>query len=141
MRSLCHRHWRPFSCAGRSTNAVCLGSIDRAIHKTTLLYGKVIRQVLRLRYVVLVLFVCGLAGTVYLYNHVPTAFLPTEDQNYLICIVQTPPGASLTYTTDVARQRGQSHPPEQGRLWNLCRHGIQPQRGQLLELWTDLCSA
>ena len=51
---------------------------------------------------VLVLFVCGLAGTVYLYTHTPTAFLPTEDQNYLICIVQTPPGASLTYTTDVA---------------------------------------
>jgi len=33
---------------------------------------------------------------------VPTAFLPTEDQNYLICLVQTPPGASLTYTADVA---------------------------------------
>jgi len=79
-----------------------LGLIDRAIHKTTLLYGSVIRQVLRLRYVVLVLFVCGLAGTVYLYTHVPTAFLPTEDQNYLMCIVQTPPGASLTYTSDVA---------------------------------------
>jgi HAE1 family hydrophobic/amphiphilic exporter-1 len=54
------------------------------------------------RYVVLLLFICGLAGTVYLYQHTPTAFLPTEDQNYLICIVQTPPGASLTYTTDVA---------------------------------------
>ena len=79
-----------------------LGLIDRAIHKTTLLYGTMIRQVLRLRYVVLVLFICGLAGTVYLYTHVPTAFLPTEDQNYLMCIVQTPPGASLTYTSDVA---------------------------------------
>jgi HAE1 family hydrophobic/amphiphilic exporter-1 len=79
-----------------------LGLIDRAIHRTTLLYGRMIRQVLRLRYVVLVLFVCGLAGTVYLYTHVPTAFLPTEDQNYLMCVVQTPPGASLTYTSDVA---------------------------------------
>ena len=79
-----------------------LGWIDRRIHSSTLLYGKAIRQVLRLRYVVLVLFFCGLAGTVYLYNHVPSAFLPTEDQNYLICVVQTPPGASLTYTTQVA---------------------------------------
>ena len=76
-----------------------LGWIDRGIHRSTLFYGKAIRQVLRLRYVVLVLFFCGLAGTVYLYNHVPSAFLPTEDQNYLICVVQTPPGASLTYTT------------------------------------------
>jgi HAE1 family hydrophobic/amphiphilic exporter-1 len=81
---------------------VLLGLIDRAIHKTTLLYGTMIRQVLRFRYVVLVLFICGLAGTAYLYNHVPSAFLPTEDQNYLLCIVQTPPGASLTYTSNVA---------------------------------------
>ena len=44
------------------------------------------------------------AGTVYLYQHTPTAFLPTEDQNYLICIVQTPPGASLTYTSAVAQK-------------------------------------
>jgi HAE1 family hydrophobic/amphiphilic exporter-1 len=81
-----------------------LGMIDRAIVSSTVLYGKAIRQVLRLRYVVLVLFACGLAATVYLYNHTPTAFLPTEDQNYLICIVQTPPGASLTYTSDVAQK-------------------------------------
>ena len=81
-----------------------LGLIDRGIVATTVFYGKAIRQVLRLRYVVLFLFVCGLAGTVYLYQHTPTAFLPTEDQNYLICIVQTPPGASLTYTSAVAQK-------------------------------------
>ena len=39
-----------------------LGLIDRAIVATTVLYGKAIRQVLRLRYVVLLLFVCGLAA-------------------------------------------------------------------------------
>ncbi len=81
-----------------------LGLIDRGIVASTVFYGKAIRQVLRLRYLVLVLFICGLAGTVYLYQHTPTAFLPTEDQNYLICIVQTPPGASLTYTADVAQK-------------------------------------
>jgi hydrophobic/amphiphilic exporter-1 (mainly G- bacteria), HAE1 family len=81
-----------------------LGLIDRAIVACTVFYGKAIRQVLRLRYVVLILFVLGLYGTVYLYQHTPTAFLPTEDQNYLICIVQTPPGASLTYTSDVAQK-------------------------------------
>src|SRR6202041_518440 len=79
-----------------------LGLIARAIVASTVFYGKIIKQVLRLRYVVLLLFIGGLAATVYLYQHVPSAFLPTEDQNYLICIVQTPPGASLTYTADVA---------------------------------------
>jgi hydrophobic/amphiphilic exporter-1 (mainly G- bacteria), HAE1 family len=81
-----------------------LGLIDRGINATTSFYGRAIRQVLRLRYVVLILFIVGLYGTVYLYQHTPTAFLPTEDQNYLICIVQTPPGASLTYTSDVAQK-------------------------------------
>jgi HAE1 family hydrophobic/amphiphilic exporter-1 len=81
-----------------------LGLIDRGINACTAFYGKAIRQVLRLRYLVLLLFVGGLYATVYLYQHTPTAFLPTEDQNYLICIVQTPPGASLTYTSDVAQK-------------------------------------
>jgi HAE1 family hydrophobic/amphiphilic exporter-1 len=79
-----------------------LGVVDRGIHWMTRAYGVVIHRVLQVRYVVLVLFVAGLAATVYEYTHVPSAFLPTEDQNYLICVVQTPPGASLTYTTNVA---------------------------------------
>ena len=79
-----------------------LGWIDGRIVAGTVLYGKLIRGVLRIRYVVLLLFFGGLAATVYLYTTVPSAFLPTEDQNYLLCVVQTPPGASLTYTSNVA---------------------------------------
>jgi hydrophobic/amphiphilic exporter-1 (mainly G- bacteria), HAE1 family len=65
-------------------------------------YARFIHVALRLRYLALVLFFVGLAGTVYLYQHVPSAFLPDEDQGYLMCIVQTPPGASLGYTDAVA---------------------------------------
>lgn len=78
--------------------------IDRTIHGTTQWYGRVAHGVIRLRYVMLVVFFAGLAATVYMYRHVPTAFVPGEDQNYLICVVQTPPGASLTYTSDVAER-------------------------------------
>src|ERR1700735_895667 len=56
-----------------------LGMIDRAIVSSTVLYGKAIKHLFQLRYVVLLLFNAGLAGTVYLYQHTPTAFLPTED--------------------------------------------------------------
>ena len=80
------------------------GLIDRTIHKTTQIYGRVTHHVLRLRYLVLLIFIAGLASTVYLYQHVPTAFVPTEDQNYLICVVQTPQGASLSYTSNVAEK-------------------------------------
>ena len=78
--------------------------IDEGIRKVTVGYGRVTHYVLRLRFLMLVLFFAGLAATVYMYRNVPTAFLPSEDQNYLMCIVQTPQGASLTYTSDVAQK-------------------------------------
>jgi HAE1 family hydrophobic/amphiphilic exporter-1 len=58
--------------------------------------------VMRFKTVIFVLFLAGLAATYYIYNTVPTAFVPDEDQGYFLCIVQTPPGASLSYTSDVA---------------------------------------
>ncbi len=39
-----------------------------------------------------------------MYRHVPTGFVPQEDQNYFIVVVQAPQGASLSYTTQVSRQ-------------------------------------
>ena len=78
------------------------GLIDRTIQKSTQVYGRITHHMLRFRYVVLLVFIAGLTATVYLYTHVPTAFVPAEDQNYLICVIQTPPGASLTYTSQVA---------------------------------------
>jgi HAE1 family hydrophobic/amphiphilic exporter-1 len=65
-------------------------------------YAKIIHVALQLRYVLLVVFVAGLAATVWIYNRVPTGFIPQEDQGYLIGIVQAPPGSSLAYTTALA---------------------------------------
>jgi hydrophobic/amphiphilic exporter-1 (mainly G- bacteria), HAE1 family len=78
--------------------------IDRAIHGTGRVYGKIITGVLKIRYVMVVLFLGGLALTAYMYVHVPTGFVPQEDQNYFIVVVQAPPGASLSYTTNVSRK-------------------------------------
>ncbi len=77
--------------------------IDRAIHGTGRVYGKIITGILKIRYVMVVLFLGGLALTAYMYRRVPTGFVPQEDQNYFIVVVQAPPGASLTYTTNVSR--------------------------------------
>jgi len=65
-------------------------------------YAKSIHVALRLRYLVLLLFFVGLGGAAWMYKHVPTGFIPQEDQGYLIAIVQAPPGASLSYTSTVA---------------------------------------
>ena len=64
--------------------------------------GAVTFLVMRFKTAMALLFIAGLAATVYVYQHVPTAFVPSEDQGYFLCIVQTPPGASLAYTTEVA---------------------------------------
>jgi HAE1 family hydrophobic/amphiphilic exporter-1 len=77
--------------------------IDDGIKKLGSWYAGIVTfLVMRAKTVVFILFAAGLAATAYMYNHVPTAFVPSEDQGYFLCIVQTPPGASLSYTTDVA---------------------------------------
>jgi len=81
--------------------------IDAAIQGMARAYGKTICRVLNYRYAMVVLFLAGLAATAYMYVHVPTGFVPQEDQNYFIVVVQAPQGASLAYTTDVAKQAEQ----------------------------------
>ncbi len=79
-----------------------LGLIDRFIKWIISLYAVFVTWVVKLRYVVALVFVGALAATVYIYNKVPTAFVPSEDQSYFLIIVQTPPGASLAYTSEFA---------------------------------------
>ncbi len=77
--------------------------IDNGIKRLGRWYASAVTLlVMRLKTVMLLLFAAGLAATAYMYQHVPTAFVPSEDQGYFLCIVQTPPGASLSYTSDVA---------------------------------------
>ena len=45
--------------------------------------------------------------TYFLYNTVPTGFIPEEDQGYFFTIVQTPDGVSLNYTQEVVKQVGE----------------------------------
>jgi HAE1 family hydrophobic/amphiphilic exporter-1 len=79
-----------------------LGLVDKGIKKLIAGYAVLVTWVVRMRYAFALLFVGGLAATVYMYQHVPTAFVPTEDQGYFMILVQTPPGASLSYTTEFA---------------------------------------
>lgn len=79
-----------------------LGLFEKGLQKVIKGYAYAVTHVVRMRFVMLLLFVGGLAATAYMYVHVPTAFVPSEDQNYFINIVQTPPGASLAYTSEVA---------------------------------------
>jgi len=79
-----------------------LNPVEAVIQKTIAGYVVAVTWVVKWRYAFLALFAAGLGATVYMYNHVPTAFVPVEDQGYFMILVQTPPGASLAYTAEFA---------------------------------------
>jgi len=82
--------------------AAFIHGADAAISWLGRSYGKTIHVALQLRYLLLLVFFAGLGATVWIYQRVPTGFIPQEDQGYLFVIVQAPPGSSLAYTGALA---------------------------------------
>ncbi len=78
--------------------------INRLIEGGTAAYVRSLRRALSVRPLMLVLFVAGLFVAWWLFQRVPTAFVPDEDEGYFITVVQAPPGASLGYTTDICKR-------------------------------------
>ncbi len=70
-------------------------------------YTWIVRQTLRAVPLGLLAFVGLLALTGWWYSSLPTSFLPTEDQGYLIVSVQLPDAASLDRTSTVVDQLDQ----------------------------------
>ena len=62
-------------------------------------YARSIHFALKIRYIILVVFLAGLYATYAMYRIVPTGFIPQEDQGFLMVIIQAPPGSSLAYTS------------------------------------------
>jgi hydrophobic/amphiphilic exporter-1 (mainly G- bacteria), HAE1 family len=77
---------------------------ERIIDAGTRVYVGVLRSALRWRWAVVLLFVAALGGTYWIYRTVPQAFIPEEDPGYFLIQVQGPAGASLEYTSNIARQ-------------------------------------
>ncbi|MGK7912590.1 MAG: efflux RND transporter permease subunit, partial [Synechococcus sp.] len=67
-------------------------------------YRAGLSRLTRSRSLVIGLFVASLVVTFLFYQRVPTAFLPEEDQGYVISVMQAPDGTSLQYTSDVIEQ-------------------------------------
>ena len=108
-RQLDFLHIRPVSRAF----AAFIHGADAAVTWLASTYAKVIHVALQLRYLLLLVFFAGMGATVWIYQHVPTGFIPQEDQSFLMVIVQAPPGSSLAYTGALADRAeviiGQNH--------------------------------
>jgi hydrophobic/amphiphilic exporter-1 (mainly G- bacteria), HAE1 family len=81
-------------------NQVFAWIIDKYTRAITFLTKKVVRPFVLAGFVALILF------TYFLYNLVPTGFIPEEDQGYFFTIVQAPDGVSLNYTNEIMDQIG-----------------------------------
>ena len=64
-------------------------------------YQTALQHVLGWRLAATVAFLALLGCTYLIYQRVPRAFIPEDDQGYIMFIVQSPQGASLTYTRDI----------------------------------------
>ncbi|MGB9146876.1 MAG: multidrug efflux RND transporter permease subunit [Acidobacteriaceae bacterium] len=81
-----------------------LHAAERGVKAMGALYARTIHGVLKIRWVMLALFLLGLTAAWWEYTHVPTAFVPTEDQGYIMILIQAPQGASLAYTTHIGEE-------------------------------------
>ena len=59
------------------------------------MYRNAVRHVIGWRFAAVLVFFAALGLTYWIYNKVPRAFIPEDDQGYIIFIVQAPQGASL----------------------------------------------
>jgi HAE1 family hydrophobic/amphiphilic exporter-1 len=87
---------------------------NRVFNASSDAYKSVVHKVVEYKYVGLLAFVGALVLSGFLYRKIPQGFIPEEDQGYLMIAVQTPQGASLTYTRDVCAKVEEvvSHVPE-----------------------------
>jgi hydrophobic/amphiphilic exporter-1 (mainly G- bacteria), HAE1 family len=89
-------------------------AFNRVVDSGTQLYRKTLHSVIGWRLASLLLFFAVLGATYWLYQRVPRAFIPEDDQGYVVFIVQAPQGASLNYTRDICAkvEESLSHVPE-----------------------------
>jgi hydrophobe/amphiphile efflux-1 (HAE1) family protein len=80
---------------------------NRGFARASASYGNGVRRITAVRVAVLVVFALLLVATWGIFQIVPGGFIPNQDKQYLIGIVQLPDAASLDRTEDVVRQISQ----------------------------------
>ncbi|WP_081717033.1 efflux RND transporter permease subunit [Leptolyngbya sp. Heron Island J] len=88
---------------GQTLNRV-FALINHILERMQAGYQRVLRQIIRFKMVVIGLFIVSLGATGWLYLTVPTAFIPDEDQGYVMNIIQGPEGTTQEYTGEVIDQ-------------------------------------
>lgn len=67
-------------------------------------YRNIIHFFSRIKIIIVGVFIAGLVATAWMYQIVPSGFIPEEDQGYFIILGQAPAGVSLNYTRAQAKE-------------------------------------
>jgi hydrophobe/amphiphile efflux-1 (HAE1) family protein len=76
---------------------------NRMYSRSAATYGGVLSRVMSRRLRCVAVFVLIVAGLGWLYQRMPTAYLPDEDQGILLCQLVLPPNSTLEQTGEVAK--------------------------------------
>jgi multidrug efflux pump subunit AcrB len=83
---------------------VFLGVFNRFFDRLSSGYGVIVRSLVRVGFIVLVIYGGLLALTVWGFNVTPKGFIPEQDKGYLVVNAQLPEGASLERTDKMVAQ-------------------------------------
>jgi HAE1 family hydrophobic/amphiphilic exporter-1 len=76
---------------------------DWLVERVTGVYAGILRFIVTLWPITIIVIVAFVAGTVLVNTHLPTGFIPSEDQGIIYAVIQTPPGSTLEYTNSKSR--------------------------------------
>ncbi len=99
--ALCASLLKPVAAGSHHAKRGFWGWFNRGFSRTAKGYEGLVARILRKAPRSLVVYLAILAGVAYLYQRMPSSFLPGEDQGYVLVNVQLPPGATLERTTRV----------------------------------------
>lgn len=77
---------------------------NRLFARLTKAYGKSVAMVIKRMFVAFALFAAMLGGIIYLFNAIPTSFVPNEDQGYVLAQVILPDSSSLDRTFEATKK-------------------------------------
>src|SRR5690606_26096923 len=101
--ALCATFLKPISAGHHAAKRGFFGWFNRNFDRTSRGYSGLVERVARRSGRFMIIYLALLIGLGWAYMRLPTAFLPNEDQGYLIVDLQAPSDASASRTLDVIR--------------------------------------
>jgi multidrug efflux pump len=102
--ALCSTILKPVQVGHSHQKGGLFGRFNRGFARTAKNYEGWVARLLRRTGRMLIVYVVIIAAVGVLFLRLPSSFLPSEDQGYMLVNVQLPPGATISRTTQVMEQ-------------------------------------